>query len=118
MPEGSAGLFEGKSVVQPHLARLATRLAGVEEKPAKWRYFPFLGGASGRNRQLKTARATAASARSLQRRVIGGCGDLAQHVPYLVHDRLGIAVHHAEVRGESQTAGRLSGRCTRRSLCL
>jgi Flp pilus assembly CpaE family ATPase len=55
VPEGSAGLFESKSVMRPQLARLATRLAGVEEKPAKWKYLPFLAGLSGKHRQLKTA---------------------------------------------------------------
>jgi len=55
MPEGSAGLFDAKSAIRPQLARLAARLAGLEKKPAAWKYFPFLSGFSAKNRQLKTA---------------------------------------------------------------
>jgi pilus assembly protein CpaE len=55
VPEGTAGLFEGKSGIRPQLARLAARLAGLEQKPAAWKYFPFLAGFSAKNRQLKTA---------------------------------------------------------------
>jgi len=33
----------------------AVRLAGLEEKPSAWKYFPFLAGLNARYRQLKTA---------------------------------------------------------------
>jgi Flp pilus assembly CpaE family ATPase len=55
VPEGSAGLFDGKSVIRPQAARLAAKLAGLEEKPPAWKYFPFLAGLAAKNRQLKTA---------------------------------------------------------------
>ncbi len=55
VPEGETGLLDAKNVVRPHTARLAARLAGLEQKPAPWRYFPFLSGLYARNRQLKTA---------------------------------------------------------------
>lgn len=55
VPEGTTGVFDAKSGIHPQLARLATNLAGLEEKPAAWKYFSFLAALYGRNRQLKTA---------------------------------------------------------------
>jgi Flp pilus assembly CpaE family ATPase len=55
VPEGPAGLFDGKSGIRPQITRLAAMLAGLEEKPPAWKYFPFLAGLYGKNRQLKTA---------------------------------------------------------------
>jgi Flp pilus assembly CpaE family ATPase len=55
VPAGPAGLFDTKGGVRPRMARLAANLAGLEEKPAAWKYFPFLAGFYARNRLLKTA---------------------------------------------------------------
>jgi Flp pilus assembly CpaE family ATPase len=53
--EGPAGLLDSKNVIRPQVARWAAQLAGVEQKPPVWRYFPFLSGLYAKNRQLKTA---------------------------------------------------------------
>jgi len=55
VPEGPAGLLDGKSAIRPQMARLAAKLAGLEEKPPAWKYLPFLSGLYTRTRQLKTA---------------------------------------------------------------
>jgi len=55
IPEGAADLSDTKSAIRPPLSRLAARVAGLEEKPSAWRYFPFLAGLNSRYRQLKTA---------------------------------------------------------------
>jgi len=55
LPEGATSLFDTKSGIRPQVARLAARLAGLEDKAPVWKYFPFLAGLSAKNRQLKTA---------------------------------------------------------------
>lgn len=55
VPEGPAGLLDGKNVIRPQVARWAAKLSGVERKPPTWKYFPFLSGLYTKNRQLKTA---------------------------------------------------------------
>jgi Flp pilus assembly CpaE family ATPase len=55
VPEGSTGLLDAKSGIRPPMARLASMLAGVEDRPSAWQRFPFLAGLAGKNRQLKIA---------------------------------------------------------------
>lgn len=55
VPESSAELFDGKSSIRPYLARMAGKLAGLEEKAPAWKPLAFLQGLAGRNRQLKIA---------------------------------------------------------------
>jgi Flp pilus assembly CpaE family ATPase len=55
VPEGASGLLDNKSAIRPQMARLAAKLAGLEEKPPSWKHFPFLAGFYPKNRQLKTA---------------------------------------------------------------
>ncbi|MGA2130712.1 MAG: response regulator [Bryobacteraceae bacterium] len=55
VPEGSTGLFDSKNSVRAHIARLAARLAGIQEPAASWKRWPFLSAISTRSRQLKTA---------------------------------------------------------------
>ncbi len=55
VPQGSAGLLDSKNTVRLPVARLASRLAGIEPVAAPvWKWLPFLGSYT-RNRQLKTA---------------------------------------------------------------
>jgi len=55
VPEGSTGLLDAKSGIRPPMARLASMLTGVEDRPSAWQRFPFLAGLAGKNRQLKIA---------------------------------------------------------------
>lgn len=55
VPESSPNLLDGKNGVRPYMARLAGRLAGIEEPPPVWRRLPFFTGFSARDRQFKTA---------------------------------------------------------------